>query len=170
MSKRIMIIDAYNVIHLIPCFADMLDISLERARNALVHRCTLWKQNRRDITDFWIVFDGKSEFAGQSSESTVSGVLAIFTSTGQTADEKIIEIIEYGDYNGAQYTVVSNDNFVISNSKYLGAKVISVQQFQSEAFSINIGKSSGVLKETEKEISSRDAKDINDWLSHELGL
>jgi len=170
MSKRIMLIDAYNVIHLIPCFADLLDVSLERARDALVHRCTMWKQSRRDITDFWIVFDGKSEFAGQSSGSTVSGVLSIFTITGQTADEKIIEIIEYGDYNAAQYTVVSNDNFVINNSKSLGAKVISVQQFQSEAFRVNVGTSSGVLQETDKKISSRDAKDINDWLSKELGL
>ena len=55
-------------------------------------------------------------------------------------------------------------------TKSLGAKVISVQEFQTEAFHHQSGTSSGVRHENEKKISSRDAKDINNWLSQELGL
>jgi predicted RNA-binding protein with PIN domain len=167
MSKRIMLIDAYNVIHQIPFYSNCLDVSLERARNALIQHCIAWRHTRRDVTDFWIVFDGQTEFAGQSSGSHGNGVQSIFTKTSQTADDKILEIIKYGTCSAAQYTVVSNDNYVMSSSKSLGAKVISVQEFYQES---QHKKGKEVSVQDTKEISSKDAKDINKWLSDELGL
>ena len=170
MSKRIMLVDAYNVIHQIPEFQKLLDISLEKARHALLQRCSLWLQHRRDITDFWVVFDGKTEFAHQNAHVQAFGIRVIFTKTIQTADEKIIEIIRYGSYTPAQYTVVSNDNFVINNSKSLGAKVISVQQFQHDARRKAVSGSKDNGSVDDKSISQKDAKEINNWLSQQLGL
>jgi predicted RNA-binding protein with PIN domain len=170
VSKRIMLIDAYNVIHQISELQKLLDVSLEKARYALLQRCSLWLQHRRDITDFWVVFDGKTEFAHQNVHVQTSGIRAIFTNTTQTADEKIIEIIRYGSYTPAQYTVVSNDNFVINNSKSLGAKVISVQEFQQDARRKTASSSQDKGSVDEKSISQKDVKDINNWLSQELGL
>lgn len=165
-----MLIDAYNVIHQIPEFEKLLDVSLEKSRHALLQRCSLWLQHRRDITDFWVVFDGKTEFAHQNAHVQAPGIRAIFTTTTQTADEKIIEIIKYGSYSPAQYTVVSNDNFVINNTKSLGSKVISVQEFQGysrrKAPSASQDKGSG----DDKSISQKDAEEINNWLSQQLGL
>lgn len=168
MSDRIMLIDAYNVIHQIAEFAEQLDISLERARESLIRRCETWRQRRRNISHFCLVFDGRSEFIGGEGVYC-RGVEVVFTRTGVTADEKILDIIRYGDYNSRQYVVVSNDNYVRDGARSLGAESMSVEEFESESVKCSM-RNREPQESDDKQLSNRDKTDINNWLKEQLGI
>ena len=123
-----LIIDGYNVIHAIPQLEEMLDESLEAARAGLVQFMSDFNKSRKDINRTYVVFDGKAELYDEE-EHAAAGIIVIYTRKGTDADKKIVDIIREAP-EPADITVVSNDNFVYNNSRALGARVKSVEEFR----------------------------------------
>lgn len=127
MQKRIIIIDGYNVVHRIPRWAEQLDASLERGREALLIYCRRWMQTRGDVWLFVVVFDGDSEVTAAHS-SAGPGVRVLYTQSGETADDRILETVhEFGDR--CHYVVVSDDRYVSGNAKRMGKEIMSSTAF-----------------------------------------
>lgn len=127
MRKRIMILDAYNILHRLPAWKPLLEVSLEGARETLLNYCRRWMMQRGDVWLFVVVFDGDSSVAGGHS-SAGPGVRVVYSPSGQAADDRILEILrEFGER--FDYVVVSDDRYVTGKAVQLGAAVMTSSAF-----------------------------------------
>ena len=127
-----LVLDAYNVIHAVPRLEKLLTGKLENARAALIQACVEYRKVQRNIQQVLIVFDGRKDRGPWDSEvsSDFPGIKVLFSDPGQTADDKIIELLE--DFKSTQKcVVVSNDNYVANNARAFGVRVVSVQTFDA---------------------------------------
>lgn len=127
MTRTIMILDAYNILHRVRHWKPLLDTSLESAREALLGYCRRWMLHRGDVWLFVVVFDGQSSVVGGASTAG-PGIRVVYSPTEQTADDCILDIIdEFGpDYH---YVVVSDDRYVRKQGRSMSAKVMTSQAF-----------------------------------------
>jgi predicted RNA-binding protein with PIN domain len=127
MRKTIYILDGYNLIHRVPRWREKFDISLEQGRNALLGYCRRWVQTRGDVWLFYVVFDGDSAVMASHS-SAGPGIRVVYSRTGETADDRILEIVhEFGEK--CRYVVVSDDNYVARNARGLDAETMAADTF-----------------------------------------
>lgn len=127
MTRHIMVLDAYNILHRIPRWSRKLEESLEQGREQLLVFCRRWIQTRGDVWLFCVVFDGDSRVVG-GRMSAGQGVRMFFSRTGESADDRLLEIIdEYGP--AFRYTVVSDDRYVQEKARLLGADVQDCKTF-----------------------------------------
>ena len=126
MQERITIIDGYNAIHRVPQWERLFASSLQAARQALIRFCVEWRSMRRDVTQFWVIFDGDSSVLG--GNESAPGVKAVYTHTGETADARIDALLSSAR-GSKRYTVVTDDNEVKRSARRNGAEVMSVRQF-----------------------------------------
>lgn len=127
VNKKIYILDGYNLIHRIPRWARALDLSLEQGRAALLNYCRNWIQQRGDVYLFFVVFDGDSGVT-PSQTSSGRGVRVVYSVTGQTADDKMLEIVhEFGE--SYRYIMVSDDRYVVRKARLLGSDIQSAAKF-----------------------------------------
>lgn len=161
------ILDAYNIIHCVPQLEKHLSTSLEEARSALVRYCIGWLVERRDVSEFRVVFDGDSSVIGSSRESS-PGIRVEYTRTGETADDRIMRIVE--DRSGGRCTVVSNDMELARNCKDMGAAIMTVSAFYSTRQSGQ--RRHRVSSDTgdDKNLSAAEKDAINNMLKKEWGL
>ena len=124
----IYILDAYNVIHKIPALESLLDKNLRAARDGLMHLCSRLIAQRADLAQIVLVFDGKSAYRDLSQHAPVK-IKIVFSETPETADEKIVEILE-GLSRERDKCVVSDDNFVRNHAKAYAARAVSVAEFE----------------------------------------
>lgn len=129
--KRIVVLDGYNVIHRVPELEALLSDSLQAARRGLLRICADWISRRKDVWQFVIVFDGDSSVVGGNAESA-PGVRSIYTKSGETADERIVEILN-DHAHGFQCAVVSDDGYVIRNMRGTNVEVMTVKTFHEMA-------------------------------------
>jgi len=124
-----MILDAYNILHRTPAWRSKLADSLETGREALLAYCRRWIRQRGDVWLFIAVFDGDSSITpGQTSGGP--GVRVVFSASGQAADDRILDILaEFGDQ--FDYVVVSDDRYVMTRAKLLGASLMESASFVS---------------------------------------
>lgn len=137
----IMIIDAYNVIHALSVFEEKLGESLNSARDALISFCRTFKAAKPGIEKIILVFDGSSEVLGAMVPGR-GGVEAVFTPTGEEADDRIARILRSLPVRTA-VTVVSNDNSVRNSARATGARMMSAAEFFGGA---SLGKRSAGMK------------------------
>lgn len=165
MKKQIVIIDGYNVIHSIPELKQAFEKSIESARNKLLQLCGEWLTLRRDVYMFYVVFDGDSSFRHDALQS-IRNVRAVYTRSGEKADDRILDIInERG--NTCAFTVVSDDNYVRKHSKELDASIMPVQKFQDTLIKKRASLTRGIHRTdgTEKTgLTTAQKKAINDEL------
>ena len=122
-----MILDAYNILHRIPRWAGVLEESLELGREQLLGYCRRWMQSRGDVWLFCVVFDGNSGLTG-GLRSAGAGIRVFFSRSGQTADDRLLAILdEFGP--AFAYTVVSDDHYVRDKARLLGASVWACKAF-----------------------------------------
>ncbi len=127
MSRRIMILDAYNILHRNPSWKPLLDQSLEGARETLLNYCRRWMATRKDVWLFVVVFDGNSAFNGDQS-SAGPGVRVMYSASGESADDRILEVVrEFGER--FDYVVVSDDRYVTGSARQLGAAPMKTKAF-----------------------------------------
>ncbi len=127
MRRRIMILDAYNILHRVPAWKPMLDQSLEAARATLLGYCRRWMMARKDVWLFVAVFDGDSAITGGQS-SAGPGVRVVYSASGEAADDRILEIVrEFG--HRFDYVVVSDDRYVTGSATQMGAAVMTSDAF-----------------------------------------
>ncbi len=122
------ILDGYNVIHAVPSLARKLDQSLEAARSALVSECRVYHAQQKHAA-IYIVFDGtRSEAEADLRQERVGGIVVIFTRQRETADDRILSLLRT-DRGRNEFVIVSNDTYVLNNSRAHGARVMSVDEF-----------------------------------------
>lgn len=122
------VIDAYNLIHKTPSLESALDKDLRSARDALILHCEKLIERRGDITKIILVFDGRSEFH-DLQQPQIHKIEIIFSSTNETADEKIIEVLQSLSNHKNITRVVSDDNFVKNQARSHRVTGISIQEF-----------------------------------------
>ncbi len=124
----IFILDAYNVIHKTPALERQLDKSLQAARDGLINRCSRLLSGRGGITRIILVFDGKSEHR-DLPRTAPPKIQIVFSETGETADERIGQILETLSEK-MERIVVSDDNSVRNHARAYSARTISVNEFE----------------------------------------
>lgn len=165
----ILVIDGYNIIHAIKKLELALDRSLQGARNSLISYCEQLFSIRCDIEEILIVFDGVSDLYC-SEESPHPKIRTLYTTTGEDADDRIIEILKA--YTGkSQIAVVTNDNYVANSARSLKAKILSASELErySTPRKLRDQKPSGNLFDLPK-ISANVAKDITEEYKKFLGI
>lgn len=119
-------IDGYNVIHADDGLRRAADRSLEGARRALLERLAGYVSSRR--VRVTVVFDG----AGMVTDSDVAvpgRLQVVFSASGQSADEVIVETLERSR-NPREYIVVSSDMADIGRSvRSMGATLMPSEAF-----------------------------------------
>lgn len=139
MTRTIMILDAYNILHRIPHWATVLEASLEQGREQLLGYCRRWMQERGDVWLFCVVFDGDSGVSG-GLRSAGAGIRVFFSRSGQTADDRLLAILdEFGP--GFAYTVVSDDRYVRDKARLLGASVSDCRSFAGKLDAVDAERS-----------------------------
>ena len=120
---KVLIVDGYNAIHKIPEMDDLLDESLEDARNAITDLAREYQRRVGGIAEVHVVFDGRDEYRGLSFNKPDQ----VFSGTGE-GDRKIIRLAQ-DKSEKFHVIVVSDDNRVGNSSRAAGATVISVKKF-----------------------------------------
>lgn len=126
-KNKIIILDGYNVIRRTPALNRHFRASPEAGRQALMRYCAERKARRKDVSEYYIVFDGDSSVEGVANQS-VPSVRVIYSETGETADSRILSLIKE-KFGPVEYIVVSDDNEVARNSSNLGTEVMPVSEF-----------------------------------------
>jgi predicted RNA-binding protein with PIN domain len=139
MTRTILILDAYNILHRIPRWSAVLEVSLEQGREQLLGYCRRWMQSRGDVWLFCVVFDGDSGVSG-GLRSAGAGIRVFFSRSGQTADDRLLAILdEFGP--AFAYTVVSDDHYVRDKARLLGASVCDCKSFAGTLDAVDAGRS-----------------------------
>jgi predicted RNA-binding protein with PIN domain len=160
----IVVIDGYNVIRRISSLNNIFERSITASREGLLHYCVRWKSGRNDIGQVLVVFDGDSSVGG-SEEGFRPGVRSCFTKSGEEADSRIGAFVADGD--AARMIVVSDDGEVARKARVEGARVMAVSEFYRPVPSAAMPPpASG----DERDLSPGEARDIDEWLTRELGL
>ena len=169
MRKTIYIIDGYNVIHRVPRLRNTLARGLEPARRALLRYCSDWMRRRGDVWKFYVVFDGDSSVTGSHRQITPA-VYAVFSRTGETADERIIEIVREQGAD-CRFVVVSDDNFVSGTAKQCDAEHMTTTRFL-EVLTVPTGGPAAQREQEESKqgLSPSEEHRINESLKREWGL
>jgi predicted RNA-binding protein with PIN domain len=166
MTKNIIILDGYNVIHRIPELQQFLNQDLATARTQLFRFCSNWLATRRDFGLFYIVFDGQSGVVGNDYQPG-AGIRTVYTNTGETADTRILTMIEELS-STATITVVSDDNFVRTHSHALDAIIMSASDFFATPTANRSARQQNHANE--KKLTPKQIKDINASLKDEWNI
>ena len=164
----IIILDAYNVIHRVPEFKKSLGISLERGRQVLVSFCKEWLSVRRDVEQFWLVFDGQGHPGGEGGQGG-RGIRIMYSAGGETADDRILHLMEeVGRYDS--FVVVSDDAAVARGARVRNAQIMSVASFHATLRSGKRRKGSRSAGHPEKDLSPKESRAITESLKREWGI
>lgn len=164
------IIDAYNFIHKTPSLESALDQDLRSARDALILHCNRLIEKRGDITRIILVFDGRSEFHNLP-QPQIPKIDIIFSSTYETADEKIIEVLQSFSHKKNITRVVSDDNFVRNQARAYRVSGISIQEFHEFTNPIKKNKNKSSKNDHDKiNLNGEIAFDITEAYKKELGI
>jgi predicted RNA-binding protein with PIN domain len=120
-SRKILLIDGYNVINRGQALKSSLDGGLENARNKLAILVSHWSHTHPAF-ECVIVFDGDHKVAGGSLHR-LNGIRCIFSRSSHGGDEEIIRFVRDFGGRSSDITVVSDDNNVRNNCRALGASV-----------------------------------------------
>ena len=164
----IYILDAYNVIHKTPRLEAALDKDLRSARAALIELCRNWAADRGDITKIILVFDGKSQFR-DLPQDTLPQIKSVFSETGESADERIGEVLEELGEKVNRCVIVSDDNSVRNHARAYKAHAMTVSDFNR--LIQNTGQKKDISSPSKKNsLSKEDADDITETYRKKLGL
>lgn len=106
MSRRILIVDGYNVIRLTPPYRDLADSDLESARAALVSDVAAYAAGEWSA---FVVFDGANNPHSTGEPHEVAGISVVFSRSGQDADTVIEALSRRHREVGDTVEVVTSD-------------------------------------------------------------
>ena len=123
---RALVVDGYNVIHKIPHLKRMADKDLRKARYEITRIANEYKHKRGGIDKVYVVFDGKDSFRNSGFSTPENQV---FSRSGK-GDEELIRLVSRL-YNNYTVEVVTDDNYIINNTRVYKANVMSVSKFMN---------------------------------------
>ncbi len=161
-----MILDAYNVIHAIPELERELDVSLERARAALIRYCCRFSEKKGNVGKMMLVFDGtrRKAYFDDNTAYYEGNCEIIFSDANQTADDKIIDLLQ-GLRQAEAVVVISNDNYVANGARAHQVRVIPVNEFENAARGISTS-----ARIVSQGLNAQTARAITEEYRHHLGL
>jgi len=167
-SKKVLILDGYNVIHQVPALRALLELSLERARAALLVQCRAWRSRHRDIEELILVFDGDPSI--RAPASTQPGVRVLFSPDRHDADRLIRDLVlKAARPSGCM--VVTDDRELGAAVRRQGADVVSPAVFFAMPQRRAIGTASAAGEGSRKTgLSSSETTRITRDLSHAWGI
>lgn len=122
-SRRVLLVDGYNVVNRVPELRTSLDGGLQNARNRLALQVSTWSREHPGVEPV-IVFDGRFQLSG-GREQRIAGIRCIFSLTAHGGDDELIRFVREAKGRASDITVVSDDNNVGNNCRALGAAVRS---------------------------------------------
>jgi len=149
------IVDGYNVIYADSRLKKTVKRDLQAARQQLIDRIARYLEKKNlQIT---VVFDGRGGLT--DVDIRIPGKLQIlFSSSGQTADEVILEML-YASSNPRKYTVVTSDMADIGRAaRGLGSQLLSSTEFLKR---IRVKTETGGKRQKEES----PVEDIDYWLN-----
>ncbi len=106
MTRRILLVDGYNVLRLTPPYREIADTDLEGARVALVSDVAAYAAGEWEAT---IVFDGGGNPHSDGVPHHEAGVTVVFSKFGTEADTVIESLSCAARERGDQVEVVTSD-------------------------------------------------------------
>ncbi|MBN2012002.1 NYN domain-containing protein [candidate division KSB1 bacterium] len=122
------IIDGYNVLHLIDSYQHVLHLDLERAREMLIHDVRVYRSYKS--VDIMIVFDGAADVPTPFHLQRRGRIRIMFSKAPLKADPVIVKLVET-DRRKRRITVVTADREVIQQAKAHGCTILHPQEFYS---------------------------------------
>lgn len=119
------IIDGYNMIHLVPELRQFLDEGLERSRDELIRKLKSYLLNKKVYIA--VVFDGNHPASGQTFERNHNLEIK-FSNYPFKADPLIKRLIQKEKHKGA-LTIVTHDSDIAAFAAAEHAAVISPSEF-----------------------------------------
>jgi predicted RNA-binding protein with PIN domain len=120
MSRKILLVDGYNVIHRLPELWRALDGGLANAQDRLVLEISNWRRSHPEF-DCVIVFDGNPPPGGGPHGG--AGIRCLFTRTPHGGDAALVGYVRDHHARKSDITVVSDDNYVRNNCRAHGALI-----------------------------------------------
>lgn len=119
---REIIVDGYNLLHKLPAGVPLR--SLEERREDMETRLLgFQRSSRQNVT---VVYDGNRAY-GPSEETGALG--RIFTASGTTADEWIIDYLKSLGRSARMFTIVTSDRLIRTHASALGASCMLSEEF-----------------------------------------
>lgn len=169
MPDHVLLVDGYNVIHCVPRLERILDEqSLHRSREALLQHCGAWIHRRRDIDRCYVVFDGSDDVL-PARDTSVAGVRAVYSRTGESADHRIRTMLDRADRRDS-HTVVSDDKEVRSYARARRMQWMSTADFCRQRTAGTGPARDNDTPAEEKLLSPGDAAAINAELRRHYGI
>jgi predicted RNA-binding protein with PIN domain len=165
-SKRILLIDGYNVINRLPELKASMGGGLENARGKLAFLISRWSQ-RHPAVECIIIFDGDIRFQG-GRDQRLAGIRCIFSRTLHGGDEAIIRFVRDCQGRTSDITVVSNDNNVRNNCRAHGASVQPSSYIMS--VKMRAPRNRAKAADNSKSVDSKTAAEIDKELRKKFGL
>ncbi|HAZ90611.1 MAG TPA: translation elongation factor G [Eubacterium sp.] len=135
-KEKYLVVDGYNVIHAFADLKELMEVSLDAARGALLDKMS----NYRGYVGYpvMVVFDAYRVKGGTEHVETYNGnVLVVYTKEAQTADHFIecFARVHAADYD---ITVVTSDGLEQSMVRGYGCTIISSREFEQLVGSASI--------------------------------
>jgi len=159
VSRRIIIVDGYNLILRTPRLAPGKGRSLREAREKLVNLLS-WAMGG-DQAKFIVVFDGTRE-AGQAEQSP--RVEVIFSKPPHSADDLIRDLVEKHTDDDRPVTVVTADLEVARHARAMGADIALSDLFLASTLGPAASEGGGAQgDETPEKPSTISKKELEKW-------
>lgn len=106
MSRRVLLVDGYNVVRLTPPYRELAERDLDSARVALISDVAAYAADDWDAT---VVFDGGSNPHSTGDVHETAGVKVVFSRYGSDADTLIESLSRMAREAGRSVEVVTSD-------------------------------------------------------------
>lgn len=123
MNPKI-IIDGYNMLHLVSQYKRSLSLDLETARDQLIRDLQVYRAQKK--VEIYVVFDGSAETPAQNHQISKSGVNIIFSQAPLKADPVIMKMIQ-SEKRKKRISIVSEDQEIIRFAHTHGCQSLSPQ-------------------------------------------
>lgn len=159
MSRRIVIVDGYNLILRTPKLQPGDGRTLRESREKLVNLLS-WAMGG-DQVKFIVVFDGTRE-TGQTEKS--ARVEVVFSKPPHSADDVIRDLVEQHTNDDRPVTVVTADLEVARQARAMGADIALSDLFLASTLGPGAGSAGGAGDAPPEKPSTISKKELEEWV------
>ena len=159
MAKSFLLIDGYNIINAWPELRQLIDISMESARQKLLDIMSNYQGFKN--TTVIVVFDAHLVKGGRGSDFNYNNINVVFTKEAQTADNYIERVVTKlpDDYrvrvatsDGLEQTIIMGHGAVRMSANELKREVTQIEKtIRTEYISKKPAKNNMLLDNLDKE-------------------
>lgn len=120
------IVDGYNMLHLVPSYREQIASDLEAARAQLIRDLQVYQAFKK--VEITVVFDGSPDIPTAQQHQNLAGVQVIFSHAPSNADRLIMNLIRK-EKTQKRLIVVSEDREIKNFALSAGSSVLSPQAF-----------------------------------------